>query len=191
MRFDHFYSDPHFGHEAIIGYCARPFEDVQHMGMSLMARYNVCVEEDETVLWLGDCFFRHTDEEVQLVLDQLNGKKVLVSGNHDRKSCRMAAVGFEYVTKQLVWRQDGRTFRGSHFPWKNMMQDAGNLTRVADERFPQWHPKYNKKEVLVHGHTHDTRKNNGGNAIHCGVDARNYAPVHIDTVIKELEANGC
>jgi len=190
MRFDHFYSDPHFGHAKIIEYCARPFEDVHHQTMSLMARYNLLVKPTDRVLWLGDCFFRHTDEEMALVLEQLNGTKVLVSGNHDRKSCRMAKVGFEFVTKQLVWTQQGRVFRGSHYPWRGMMQDEGNLTRHADERFPQWHPKQNKNEVLVHGHTHDTRKHNGGNAVHCGVDAWKYSPVAVDDVLDILESNG-
>lgn len=190
MRFDHFYSDPHFGHAKIIEYCGRPFDDVRHMALSLMSRYNACVEEDESTLWLGDCFFRHSDEEIKAVLDQLHGKKYLVCGNHDKKSHRMAACGFELVTKQLVWRQDGRTFRGSHFPWKSMMQDPGNLTRLADERFPQWHPKYNKNEVLVHGHTHDPRKHAGGNAIHCGVDAWNYCPAPSHVVVEQLAANG-
>jgi calcineurin-like phosphoesterase family protein len=71
-----------------------------------------------------------------------------------------------------------------------MMGDVGNLTRVADERFPQWHPKYNKNEVLVHGHTHDVSQHNGGNAIHCGVDAWDYTPVSIDEVVYRLRNNG-
>jgi calcineurin-like phosphoesterase family protein len=190
MRFDHFYSDPHFGHAKIIEYCDRPFKDEHHQSMSLMARYNLIVRPGDNVLWLGDCFFGHTDEEMGLVLEQLHGTKTLVCGNHDRASRRMAAVGFEFVTKQLVWQQDGRTFRGSHFPWKNMMGDEGNLTRHADQRYPQWHPKYNKNEVLVHGHTHDPRKHNGGNAVHCGVDAHAFAPVSALEVNNILETNG-
>jgi len=180
MYFDHFYSDPHFGHAKIIEYCERPFMDVNHMADRLIENYNSQVERNETVLWLGDCFFRHTDGKMANVLDALNGKKVLVAGNHDRKSCRMAAVGFEFVTKQLVWQQEGHTFRGSHYPWRDMMQD---------ERFPNWHPKRNKAEVLVHGHTHDKRKHAGGNSVHCGVDAWDYSPVSIDDVLLILRKN--
>lgn len=190
MRFDFFYSDPHFGHSKIIEYCNRPFRDVEHQTETLIQRYNNVVRPDQTVLWLGDCFFRHSDVEQTVLLSKLNGKKCLVAGNHDRASRRMAKVGFEFVVKQLVWEQDGYVFRGSHFPWKNMMFDEGNLTRYADERFPKWHPKYNKDEVLVHGHTHDTRQHNGGTAVHCGVDAWSYGPVPIRYVHDILHQNG-
>lgn len=183
MYFDWFYSDPHFGHKAIIDYCNRPFYSVEQMTEVLIANFNKYVSHGDNVLWLGDCFFMK-DEEAKKILKRLRGTHFLVCGNHDRNSRRMVDIGFSFAVKQIVWKQAKVTFRGSHFPWDRQRLDDNR------EYLLRWHPKYKKDECLVHGHTHSSHQHNGGNAIHCGVDAWQYRPVAFHEALHHLRKNG-
>jgi len=78
-----FIADLHFGDSAILRYENRPFTNVAHMDSELIARWNTVVSSQDTVYVLGDFgAFGYEDE----ILSQLTGKKILVKGNHDKKS---------------------------------------------------------------------------------------------------------
>ena len=77
-----FTSDHHFGHANIIKYCERPFNSVGHMNASMIGSWNGVVASDDTVYYLGD--FAMQPHLVAEILPQLNGKKLLIAGNHDR-----------------------------------------------------------------------------------------------------------
>lgn len=49
-----FTSDQHFGHENIIKFCERPYENVQEMDRDLVDRWNEVVSFDSIVFHLGD-----------------------------------------------------------------------------------------------------------------------------------------
>jgi calcineurin-like phosphoesterase family protein len=175
MFITHFTSDPHYGHRNIISYCNRPFLSTDHMKEELIARYNSVVPEDGVTLWGGDCFFCPVREAAS-ILSRLNGRKILVLGNHDKNSGRMAALGFDVVVKELVLDICGVTVRVKHYPYQ-------------DTRFPDRCPKQNPFEVLIHGHTHSPEKVNG-RQIHIGVDAWAYAPAtfqEIEQLVNEIK----
>ena len=48
-------SDHHFGHANIIGYCARPFSDVDAMNKAMVDRWNDVVGDGDEVWILGGC----------------------------------------------------------------------------------------------------------------------------------------
>lgn len=80
----YFTSDTHFNHERIITLSNRPFASVQDMEDALVANWNERVGPDDTVYHLGD-FAMHPRDEIPRILSRLNGKIVLVDGNHDHK----------------------------------------------------------------------------------------------------------
>lgn len=180
---DAFYSDPHFGHKNIIDFCHRPFSSVQDMTDELISRYNRWVGPDDTVIWCGDCFFTRV-EEAEEIMSELNGTKLLVRGNHDRSASRMAKLGFSIVVDELRMCIDGVPVRVNHYPYAgNVMSDGKREQRYLDRRPPRI-----KGEVLVHGHTHDTKRRRG-NQIHVGVDAWDYAPAlmsEVQTLVQEV-----
>ena len=47
-------ADMHFGHEAIIRYCNRPYKTVQEMDEDIIKKWNETVSNKDTVLVLGD-----------------------------------------------------------------------------------------------------------------------------------------
>lgn len=74
-------ADTHFFHGNIIQYCNRPFYDYQEMNDTMIQNWNSVVGKDDLVIHLGDFAFRNKHS---LVRKKLNGKIILIRGNHDR-----------------------------------------------------------------------------------------------------------
>ena len=79
-----FTSDLHFGHEHIIQFNHRPFRNVTEMNRQLISNYNAVVQPEDTVYLLGDLSFQISVEKANALIAQLNGKKHLILGNHDK-----------------------------------------------------------------------------------------------------------
>ena len=171
MIIDFFTSDPHYGHRNIIQHCQRPFADVDEMNRELIKRYNDRVGTNDVVLWCGDCFFCRVTVAND-IMSQLNGKKLLVRGNHDRGAASMSKLGFDLVLDECIIDIDDQTVRIKHYPYAGSTPD----TRYLDRRPPKI-----KHEMLIHGHTHSSEKMNG-KQIHVGVDSWDYAPASFDEV---------
>ena len=130
------------------------------------------VEPSDIVLFVGDVFFTNV-EESKRILTSMNGRKLLVLGNHDRSASAMAQIGFDVVVSELNMQIAERRIRVNHFPyWEN---------RGDDDRDKEKRPRRVKGEVLIHGHTHSTKRRDG-NSIHVGVDAWGYRPVKMSEV---------
>jgi len=170
-------SDPHYGHKNIIQYANRPFESVHHMNESMIENYNSMITKDDIVLWCGDCFFC-PKEDARKIMDRLNGRKILVLGNHDRSAGSMAGIGFDIVMNEFVMVVGGRVVRVCHYPYAR---------QTKDERYLDRRPEKIKGELLIHGHTHSHETVNG-TSIHVGVDSWNYRPAlmnEIESIINE------
>lgn len=95
-------SDNHFFHTNVIRYCNRPFttnkdalppghtpeelavaiqKDVVEMNDAMVAGWNSVVSPEDTVYHLGD--FAFAARAVEYYTPKLNGKKILILGNHD------------------------------------------------------------------------------------------------------------
>jgi len=101
------YLKTHLNHSNIIGYCNRPFKDVDHMNNSLVKNWNERVKPDDTIIVDGDFCFKNTPggkvgegglEAAKYWIAQLNGEKIFVRGNHDKhNSLKTAITGMEIV----------------------------------------------------------------------------------------------
>lgn len=175
-----FYSDPHFGHKNICAYAERPFVSVDEMNSVLIERYNYRIGENDTVLWLGDAFLCHFDK-AKMIMDTLNGKKILIDGNHDRSVKQMCEIGFDLVMHQAALYISGRNCHFCHYPYAGTEHVHGK-----DDRFVEKRPVRRKGEILIHGHTH-TRRKVHENMIHVGVDAWNFEPVMYNELVELME----
>ena len=161
-------ADLHFGHTNVIRYCARPFADVDEMDEALVANWNECVRDQDTVYILGDVTLQKHAEKY---LQRLRGHKILVVGNHDYFIKRQdAAAYFDQVAPYMEIQRQQHKVTLCHYPlleWDGSREDPDN-------------PGCG---YLVHGHIH--------NAIHpeyrvlfehplalnAGVDVNGYCPV--------------
>lgn len=82
----YFTSDLHLYHKNILEFCkdSRPFNDLDAMHEALRNHWNGLVTSDDTVYILGDITFGDIQETIEY-LNSLNGKKILIYGNHDHK----------------------------------------------------------------------------------------------------------
>lgn len=78
-------SDSHFGHANIIKYCNRPFKTTEEMDAIMIKNWNETVSNKDVVIHLGD-FALGTKERCAEIVSKLNGKKILILGNHDNWS---------------------------------------------------------------------------------------------------------
>lgn len=102
-----FTSDLHFGHNNIIMYEKRPFENVREMNEALIKNWNNTVQKEDTVFCLGDVSFRGNEETKELV-SRLQGNKVLIMGNHDKERgiAFWYEAGFKEVYKYPILYKD-------------------------------------------------------------------------------------
>jgi calcineurin-like phosphoesterase family protein len=165
-----FTSDHHFGHTNILKFSNRPFENIEEMNDELIKRWNEKINPEDEVYHLGDFGMTKDSGLINEILDQLNGTKYLIVGNHEgpalqnRKKFKWIKEYFELKVKDdeckngiqriilfhyamRVWRGD---FRGT---WHLYGHSHGNLP--------------DKKDKL---------------AFDIGVDCHNYYPLSFEEV---------
>lgn len=163
----YFTADLHFGHDNIIRHTNRPFSSVPEMNETIIENFNRSVGNNDTVFILGDVAHRIASEEANNLIRRLNGKKILIKGNHDLK---YQADLFEKVANYLEVYYQRRLFCLMHYP------------------LLAWHNNF-KGSFMLHGHIHqrfDYNEENRKNRIlryDVGVDANNFRPVSAEEII--------
>ena len=152
-------SDTHFNHNNIINYCKRPFNNVLEMNRRLIENWNNIVTNDDTVFHVGDFGFG-SREMLSDILRMLNGKKILIIGNHDiQKVNANIKLGFNDVYKKEFILDN---FIFTHFPLEYVPSDYIN----------------------IHGHVHNTYFKQYDTDFHINVSADliNFTPVNLDNI---------
>ena len=161
-----FTSDLHLGHNAAINMCDRPFKNAKEMNNMLIRNFNECVKKNDTVYILGDIAHRTPVAEVNKLISKLNGKKILIKGNHDKV---YEASLFEGIYDFLEIAYNGINISLMHYP---MME---------------W-PKSRYGSLHLHGHLHSKKdynvaqRNEGILRYDVGVDANSYYPVSVEQI---------
>ena len=167
----YFTSDLHLGHRGIIELCDSPFESVDEMDQTLIRNWNSIVNENDTVYFLGDLTHKLTVSEANEIIRTLNGKKVLIKGNHDK--------GFDEILFEEICAFKEVTFNSVSF---SLM----HYTMLS------W-PKSHRGSIHLHGHMHNKQEYNlkmkeeGIRRYDVGVDANYYTPVLLQTILSFLE----
>ena len=187
----YFTADTHFGHKNVIPYCKRPYADTVEMDEDLIKKWNETVGPNDIIYHLGDFAFA-PQIRIREILARLNGWKVLIMGNHDKKTVTWwREAGFDEVFKlkygeskpfEMFCRTDGgieTAFRMSHFPFAEKMGDYDQrdyLTQRAPLRAETTVP-------LVHGHVHESWMLRPF-MVNVGVDVWGLKPVHLSKVLE-------
>lgn len=110
-------SDSHFSHSNIITFCNRPFASVEEMDQTLIDNWNKVVGSNDYIFHLGDFCFKGSQRWDEL-LNQLNGHKFLILGNHDMSRIKDGAMyKFDWVGMQAYLTIGGRTIYLNHYPF--------------------------------------------------------------------------
>lgn len=115
----HYISDLHFFHENVMKLDGREFSDVREMNQFMINQWNSKIKGGDQVFVLGDMFWSKNPEEINAVLNRLNGKICLVEGNHDKQWLKKEGVNlsrFDWV-KPYAQLTDGKSIViASHYP---------------------------------------------------------------------------
>ena len=160
MRGIFFIADTHFGHRNVILFEQehRPFATIEEHDEHIIANWNSVVKKDDIVYHLGDFCVNRSSLQVAR---RLNGKIVLIQGNHDTfRTSEYLDVGFSSV-------------RGA------VQLDRVILTHIPihpsqlDERFTH----------NVHGHLH-SKKLDDNRYINVSCEAINLCPLAYETLYR-------
>jgi calcineurin-like phosphoesterase family protein len=178
-------SDTHFGHGNIVKFCdangdkIRPWDDLESMTEDMVRMWNETVKPQDKVYHLGDVAIARRGLDV---LRRLNGRKVLIRGNHD-------------IFKLQDYAEHFYDIRGVHvLPKSNIIMSHIPL-----------HPDNLKSRNWrnIHGHLHSNRvmkvravdvrtgETQYSNQIdpryfNASVEQISYRPISFDEVLKQL-----
>ena len=192
-----FTSDPHAGHRNILKFCpkrSKAVGDLKNISKHddiIVKRWNSVVKPEDTVIIAGDITIGRSTEYVKKFISRLNGKLILVRGNHDRKGYHYyIKLGFAWVCEEMRLNVAGRRVLISHYPYR-----LSKLKRLwlGFKLFVLREKLYDSKlmdkrpvddgSILLHGHTHQQDKVRG-NMIHIGLDSWDMFPVSEDSIQK-------
>jgi calcineurin-like phosphoesterase family protein len=158
------WSDLHFYHKNIIEFSERPYHNVDEMNEHLVANFNDYVGPNDVSIWVGDVGFGN-ETKINALVDQCNGYKILVLGNHDfHRRKRPFKLNFEEIHLIYAYETPEVSLCFSHYPMDNIP-------------YP-W--------VNVHGHLHAFPKPDTGHPLHFNVccELHGYKPLPLDEVIR-------
>lgn len=161
-------SDTHFGHRNIItfkdtyGNLMRPFSSIEEHDELIIQEHNKLVKPNDKVYHLGDVAI--AKKSISQV-GRLNGRKILLRGNHDIFKLRDYTPYFSDVRAYKMYPTHGVIM--SHIP-----------VHLYDSSTTRW--KYN-----IHGHTH-CNKIDDPKYINVCLEHTDFKPVNLDTILKEL-----
>jgi calcineurin-like phosphoesterase family protein len=124
-------SDLHFGHANIMKFCPvtrAGFTDTDHMREVMISEWNRDVAPEDEVFILGDFAFLPSKDAIA-ILRRLNGTKILIEGNHDRKLLNDPAFRNEFkeIHQYLRYNHNGQIVIMMHYPiweWDQMHRGA-------------------------------------------------------------------
>lgn len=175
----YFTADTHFCHANIIHLTKRPFADIAVMNKQLIKNWNACVSDSDEIYILGDFIFGGTGQDANRILQELNGKKYLIRGNHDKilQDPDFDRSAFEWVKDYYVLNDHKQKFVLFHYPILEWAGFFGN-------------------SIHLYGHVHNSTKDPkqadrfqilGPRAFNVGVDVNGFRPVSIKNIVKAVE----
>jgi calcineurin-like phosphoesterase family protein len=165
-------SDLHFGHTNIMKFCpatrARFRNDVAYMNEAMVKEWNEIVEPEDLVYILGDVAFLPAQKAAEF-MNRCNGRKILVQGNHDRKTL------------------NDPVFRGCFEEIHHYLDINYNGTKVCMFHYPiaEW-DQMHRGSVHFHGHLHGGESGlENFRARDMGMDATGFIVVEMERAIAD------
>ena len=182
-----FIADTHFNHANVIKFEQRPFADLDEMHRHMIQAWNNRVQKQDLVYICGDFVWKGGEKGIEIA-SQLNGRKILIRGNHD-------VMGTEYA------KMFEKILMYADIP---VMLENGEIKRVILSHY--FIPFYNgakRKAIMLHGHTHATeehfheeeiKKYLNSNGIRCeaynvGAVHQNWEPWTLDEILTAHKKN--
>lgn len=221
-------SDPHYNHANIVAYCGRPplkpgdydpvarkwaspeiaFQRAEQNNAMLIRNANSRVKPGDTVKCVGDFSCRGGEKGVMglhippaQILAGLNGKWIIIGGNHDdnngvKTDCEFMTVEISHYRIGVQhrplydyqayenWMKKTWQEREAN-PWRDRMHPK-------EREFQKLHTEYCQKafDFIICGHVHEkwhVKKIAGVWHVNVGVDVNRYMPINDVEVVQLYE----
>jgi calcineurin-like phosphoesterase family protein len=185
-------SDNHFGHLNLIKYCDRPLD----IDAQMIHNWNRNITENDVVFVVGDFVIaNHSNKNyLKMIVERLNGNKILIRGNHDHMSDDEFKndFGFRDVKPFFVC---GETFL-CHYPLyetdEELEKQMKQIKKAEDVgKLIDMYEAYNDSECkyVIHGHIHSIGPEVADNHYNVAIDRNNYCPLlYTDVLVKLAHA---
>lgn len=179
----YYIADLHLGDQRIFDLCRRPFSSIEEMEKEIIRRWNAKIKPSDDVYLLGDLLSLNSTTSIK-VLNELNGHKHFIVGNHDLPILDVLKDSgvFDSIVYLELIEDDGRKVCLSHYPMMDWIE-------------------FNHGSYHVYGHIHNKTVNDGNEyaqikeyykdklAYNCGVDVIDFEPRTLNELIKLKEEN--
>ena len=129
----------------------------------MISNYNECVQPDDVCIWVGDVTFTNTTE-TNLMLERMNGYKILVVGNHDFEKKKFRNLDFDEIWLAYFINSGDTQYVLTHYPMENAVAE----------------PQFN-----IHGHSH-TRNIADSRLHNVSVEQLGFKPVTLQSIINDI-----
>lgn len=163
-------ADLHLFHKKILQFQShtRPFQTIDEMHVAINQNWNNKITPEDTIYLLGDISFGGATATAE-ILNQLNGNKILITGNHDSG----------YLGKSL--------FVDCFTEIHNYLEIQHNGYKIVMFHFPiMWWNLKHYGSLHLHGHLHGNPSMVPGRIKDVGMDTNHCTPYLLDDVIEEL-----
>ena len=179
-----FTADLHFGHENVLRFDDRKFNDVDEMDAELIRRWNAKVGKGDIVYVLGDMIWKTRNGVAEDLIKSLNGQVILIKGNHDRflhnAAAKNALAGVKDYEDISVTLEDSTVRRC-----------------ILSHYFVPFYIGHRHNAIHLHGHSHNTvehyheleiaetlrQKGYTPRIVNVGCMHWNYEPVTLDEIL--------
>lgn len=170
-------SDLHFGHDKEFIWKSRGFNSVDEMNAAIIERWNAVVPHEGLVYVLGDIMLGDNVAGINM-LNQLNGEKIIILGNHDTQARinLYQESGYETDWAKVI-KYNGYHFYLSHYP--TICANLDDAKKGLKGRM-----------INLCGHSHVLNPyadEDKGLIYHVEVDAHNCYPINLDDVILDIK----
>lgn len=177
-------SDTHFGHDRGFLYEPRGFSSIEEHDEEVIRRWNETVGPEDTVWHLGDVMLGDNEHGMNC-LSRLNGKIIIVPGNHDTPT-RLAL--YEKLANVQVIKPEipGVTIGAVSFKYKKYnfyLSHHPTMTSNLEKA-----PYLRMHLINLYGHTHQKERfyQDIPFMFHVGMDSNNCTPVLLDDAIEMM-----
>lgn len=190
----YFISDYHFFHQNIFKYEPIRQQFGEKFINEMIKRYNSVVTENDVVYMVGDIFcgfnqmkkaynLKRTEKEyAKAIMSKLPGKKILIRGNHDRKSDSWYKdIGFADV--QVIEEVDG--FLVAHYPiCEKYIYDINENYRPYFKEALALKQQHNIP--VIHGHIHSNKLYGCPNHFNVSCEVLDFTPISIEEIKRRM-----
>jgi calcineurin-like phosphoesterase family protein len=144
------------------------------MNKTMILSWNKVVGPEDIVYFLGDFAMKASKTQIFNILDQLNGTKYFIKGNHDRSHILNSLVS----NGKIEW-------------WKYNYDFSYDYKGKTYDFCLSHHPHYpigGSEIICLFGHIHERiLEDNKYNMLNLSVENIGYEPISIETIIESVE----